>query len=301
LIQEPIIHQPVLLEETVAQLQIKPAGIYIDATFGRGGHSAALLKQLGPHGRLFAIDQDPEAADWAKKNFPTEKRLVFLKGAFTHLAQWAREYAILGHVNGIILDIGVSSPQLADPSRGFSFLHDGPLDMRMDPTQGQTAAEWLATASIEEMANLFKNYGEERFAHRIAKALATERQRRKITHTTQLAALICQAHPSWPKRLHPATKVFQAIRIHINQELAALSDTLEQALAVLGQGGRLTVITFHSLEAQVVKRFVNQTLQFSKITAPPIKWVKKKIKPSNQETIHNPRARSAILRVIEKL
>lgn len=299
-------HQPVLLAETLSQLQIIPNGIYLDATFGRGGHSASILAQLGQNGRLLAMDQDPEAATCAQQQFASDKRVIFNRRSFTQMAQWVNQMGLLGCVNGVLMDIGLSSPQLDNPERGFSFLRDGPLDMRMDCTQGETAAMWIANASASEMVKIFKRYGEERFANRIAAAIVRARQINAIVSTSQLAHIVAQAHPRWPPHIHPATKVFQAIRIHINQELTALSLGLAQSVQVLAQGGRLAVITFHSLEAQCVKHFVRQMNSVSDdfnapSMLPVMKWIQSKIKPSAKEIEENPRARSALLRVMEKL
>lgn len=304
-------HQPVLLAETLEQLKVVTTGIYIDATFGRGGHSSALLANLGPCGQILAMDKDPEAADFFGQHFSKDKRLQFYQGCFSNIAKWAFECGVLGQVQGILMDLGMSSPQLDNPARGFSFLKDGPLDMRLNPLQGKTAAQWLATATLGEMVEVFKRYGEERFSKRIASFIVKAKQLTPILTTGQLADIIKKAHPKWPKHIHPATKIFQAIRIHINQELTVLHKGLSQSLLVLKPAGRLAVITFHSLEAKVVKHFMRNAsnnagdlgdLAMQRVLQ-PMPFIKPigRFKPNTNELAGNPRARSSILRVMEKL
>jgi 16S rRNA (cytosine1402-N4)-methyltransferase len=303
-------HVPVLYEEVIETLAIKPEGIYIDGTFGRGGHSQAILNQLGPNGRLIAFDKDPEALVFAKQQL-NDSRFNIVQGSYTQLEATIIQQGLADRVSGILLDLGVSSPQLDNPERGFSFLRKGPLDMRMDPGQGLSAAEWLQVASDREIAEVLREYGEERFAKRIAAAIIKERQQQPLTSTTQLANVIAAAHPAWEKGKHPATQSFQAIRIFLNQELAELTDVLEQALRVLAIGGRLAVISFHSLEDRIVKRFMRTHIRGDDFPRDlPIKQVQltarlcnigQAIKPKAAEIQRNPRARSAVLRVVEKI
>lgn len=306
-------HNPVLLDEVISYLAIVPEGKYIDATFGRGGHAKAILQGLNSEGRLLALDKDPEAIRAARDQGLTEDPRFSLKqGSFTHMYEQALELGWLEHVQGILLDLGVSSPQLDDASRGFSFLQEGPLDMRMDTTQGMDAKEWVNTSSVEEMSRVFAEYGEERYNLRIAKAIAVAREKNKITTTSELAEIVSSAHPRWERHKHPATRVFQAIRIAINQELEELRLALEQSLEILAIGGRLLVISFHSLEDHVTKRFFNKygsTANLPRGLAIPQSEIDSKlrikriaaVKPSEREISINPRARSATLRIMEKL
>jgi 16S rRNA (cytosine1402-N4)-methyltransferase len=304
-------HQPVLLQEVIEHLAINPDGIYIDATFGRGGHSREILQRLNSKGRLLAIDQDPQAQAAAKKEFTQDQRFTFIAGSFKHLQEIAQSQDILGKVQGVLLDLGVSTPQLANPQRGFSFLHDGPLDMRMDTTKGLTAADWLNTAEQNAIADVFKRYGEERFARRIAASIVRARTHEPITTTSRLAQIIAAAQPVWQKGKHPATRCFQALRIFINDELAVLQMCLQQSLEVLAVGGRLLAISFHSLEDRIVKQFIRQHARGEfvpasiplKHSAMPVGRLRElaRVKPSHKEVAENPRARSAILRVAEKL
>lgn len=304
-------HQPVLLAEIVEALAIKPDGIYIDATFGRGGHSQAILEKLSEVGRLIAIDKDPEAVVFAKKQFVQEPRFAIVHGSFNQLGEIVKKEKITSRVDGVLLDLGVSSPQLDIPQRGFSFLQDGPLDMRMDPTRGMTAAEWIAQAKETEIADVLWKYGEERFARRMAKAIVNERAKEPICTTARLAEVVSKANPRWEKTKHPATRAFQAIRIFINQELIELSICLEQAMEVLAVGGRLVVISFHSLEDRIVKQFIRRYSRGEKLpieipviateVKPRLKSLGKPIKAKESEIAVNPRSRSAILRVAEKL
>ncbi|MCG7566594.1 16S rRNA (cytosine(1402)-N(4))-methyltransferase RsmH [Pseudoalteromonas sp. CnMc7-15] len=305
-------HISVLMTETIEALAIKPDGIYIDGTFGRGGHSGEILARLGEQGRLQAIDQDPSAIAAAQR-FANDSRFNIAHSRFSHLDEVAEAQGLTGKVDGILLDIGVSSPQLDDAGRGFSFMKDGPLDMRMDPSQGRSAAQWLAEAELEDMVFVFKKYGEEKFARRIATKIIETRAHTDINSTAQLAKLIDEAVPVKDKHKHPATRTFQAIRIYINSELEEIQTALQAALKVLKPGGRLVVISFHSLEDRIVKQFIKKQ---SKGEAMPrglpltdeqlkqqltLKAVGKAIKPSEEEIARNSRARSSVLRVAERL
>lgn len=305
-------HISVLMDETIDALAIKPDGIYMDGTFGRGGHSGQILARLGEHGRLQAIDQDPQAIKSAEK-FADDSRFAIAHTRFSNLYEVAQENDLLGKVDGILLDIGVSSPQLDDAERGFSFMKDGPLDMRMDPTSGRSAAQWLAEAELEDIVHVIKTYGEEKFGRRIAHKVLEVREHTPITTTKQLADLVDEAVPVKDKFKHPATRTFQAIRIYINSELEEIQTALQAALAVLKPGGRLVVISFHSLEDRIVKQFIKKQ---SKGAALPrglpltdaqinqnltLKAVGKAIKPSQAEIERNPRSRSSVLRVAQRL
>ena len=304
----PAQHLTVLLREAVEALAIKPAGVYVDATFGRGGHSKAILEQLGPEGRLLALDRDPQAIEVAAAI--GDKRLMVVHRAFGEIAEAVRE-AGFGSVDGVLTDIGVSSPQLDEGERGFSFRFDAPLDMRMDTTQGETAAEWLARAEIREITQVVRDYGEERFAFQIAKKIVAARSERSVATTGQLAALVREAVRTREPGQDPATRTFQALRIHINQELEQLALALPQARDVLNPEERLVVISFHSLEDRIVKRFMrdeaapddlpkNFPLKVSQLPPPRLALVGKAIKPATAETSANPRARSAVMRVAER-
>lgn len=305
------LHQPVLLAEVIDQLAIKADGVYVDATFGRGGHSQAILNQLGPSGRLIAMDKDPEAIVYAHHAFEHDKRFVIKQGSFAKLKTFLESQQLVGQVDGILFDLGVSSPQLDNPERGFSFLRPGKLDMRMDSTAKLDAASWIASVSEAELANVLWEYGEERFSRRIARAIVTARQVEPITTTTQLAGIIAEAHPAWQHGKNPATRSFQAIRIFINHELDDLQQGLIQSLDVLKIGGRLLVISFHSLEDRIVKHFIQEQERGQSFPAGlPIKQENIKtrmkrrghaIKPNEQEIESNLRARSAVLRIAEKL
>lgn len=302
-------HQPVLLEEVIANLAIKPDGVYVDATFGRGGHSREILAHLGVKGHLLAIDKDiaavSEAASWR------DGRMVVKQGSFTKVREWLQELGWLGRVNGVLLDLGVSSPQLDDAVRGFSFRHDGPLDMRMDPRQPYSAAEWINSAREEELMRIFKLYGEERFSRRIAHAIVVARAVEPITTTKRLAEIVSVANPHWEKTKHPATRVFQAIRIFVNDELNELRQVLEECLDILDVGGRLVVISFHSLEDRIVKDFIRHYVQRCDIPSRvPLrheqlqlrfKKIGGAVRANLSEVERNPRSRSATLRVLEKV
>ena len=309
---EPVFHHaPVLLDESLDALAIREDGIYIDCTFGRGGHSAAILAKLGDKGRLIALDRDNDAVASASKRLGGDPRFVIEHASFDRLADIATRHGVAGKVDGVLLDLGVSSPQLDDARRGFSFMNDGPLDMRMDTGSGMSAAEWLGNASEREIRDVLRTYGEERFAGRIAHAIVTARQEAPLMTTLQLARLVEKAVPRREKGKHPATRTFQAIRIRINQELEQLESVLGQVIDVLAQGGRLVIISFHSLEDRIVKRFLR------KYSTPPklprgvpvmaqeevtlLRLVGKSIVPSAKELASNPRARSSRLRVAERV
>ena len=302
-------HQTVLLREAVEALEIKPSGTYVDGTFGRGGHSRAILEQLGPQGRLLALDRDPQAVAVARAI--NDQRLTMLHHSFGELAA-AVQQAGIDAVDGVLLDIGVSSPQLDEGGRGFSFRFDAPLDMRMDTTQGETAAEWLARAEIRDITEVIRNYGEERFAFQIAKKIVATRSERPVATTGELAALVRETVWTREPGQDPATRTFQALRIHINQELEQLALVLPQAMAVLKPGGRLVVISFHSLEDRIVKRFMrdeavpdtlpkNLPLRTADLPQPRLRLIGKPVKAGAAEVSANPRARSAVMRVAEKL
>lgn len=301
-------HKPVLFDEALHALRIKPSGIYIDGTFGRGGHSQAILAQLDQAGKLYAFDRDPDAIDHAK-GIAQDSRFQIAHRPFSEMAEQASSWGITKQVNGILLDIGVSSPQLDDATRGFSFKADGPLDMRMDPTRGQSAADWLMRAKEEEIAKVIKEYGEEKFFRRISKAIVNARAETPLTHTRQLAEIVAKAHPAWEKGKDPATRTFQAIRIFINGELEELKVALNQALDVLAPNGRLAVISFHSLEDRIVKQFIQKHARGDDFPPdlpvsvdalkPRLKKLGKMITASDAEITENPRARSARLRIAE--
>ncbi|HLB57204.1 MAG TPA: 16S rRNA (cytosine(1402)-N(4))-methyltransferase RsmH [Gammaproteobacteria bacterium] len=305
------LHQPVMLAEVIEHLAIKPDGVYLDATIGRGGHAQAILNQLGPTGRLLAMDKDPEAVAYACQHFLDDKRFMIQHGTFAELAKFVAKQNLVGKISGILFDLGVSSPQLDNPERGFSFMKNGKLDMRMDFSEGMDAATWIAKVDEKELADVLWIYGEERFSRRIARAIVAAREITPITTTLQLAEIIRKAMPVWQKGKHPATRSFQAIRIKVNRELDDLKLGLVQGLEVLSKGGRLLVISFHSLEDRLVKQFMQQRERGPEIPAGlPIKHthiplnfkrVGRAIKPSMREIAENPRARSAVLRIGEKL
>ena len=282
-------------------------GSYVDGTFGRGGHATRILESLSPRGSLLALDQDPEAAAVAELICANDSRMRFRSTNFRALADCAAP----GSVQGVLLDLGVSSPQLDNPARGFSFSHDGPLDMRMDPEGGQSAADWLANVKEAELARVLKELGEERFARRIARAIVNARREGPIQRTAHLAEIISAANPKWEPNKHPATRSFQAIRLHINSELESLQDALSAALSVLAKGGRLVVISFHSLEDRIVKRFIRNASRGRQL--PPgvpisfeeqqvsLKPIGKAVMPSPTEVAANPRARSAVMRIAERI
>jgi 16S rRNA (cytosine1402-N4)-methyltransferase len=304
-------HQPVMLKEAVEGLNIQEDGTYVDATFGRGGHTKEIIESLGHKGRLIAIDQDLEAIAVAEQQYKNEQRVCLIHGTFSKLRDFVRQAGPDEQVRGVLFDIGVSSPQLDDATRGFSFMRDGPLDMRMDTSSGISAAEWLAKVSERDLTQVLREYGEERFARRIANRVVETRGESPLTTTRELAELIKAAVPKIEKHKHPATRSFQAIRIYINRELEFLSSALEQSLDVLAVGGRLVVITFHSLEDRIVKRFMREQARGKQLPKGiavlntememRLKIVGKAVKPSQQEINNNPRARSAVLRIAEKI
>jgi len=304
-------HTPVLLDEVLAGLSVRPDGRYCDATFGRGGHTAAILGALGPAGRVVAIDRDPEAIRAGRRRFAAEARLTLIQGSFGSLEERVRAAGFEGELDGVLLDLGVSSPQLDEAARGFSFMQDGPLDMRMDNESGQSAAQWLAKAGEREIADVIRGLGEERFARRIARAVVAARAEAPITRTAALAALVAEAVPTREPGKHPATRTFQAIRIHVNGELDALESALPQAVRLLAPGGRLCVISFHSLEDRIVKRFIRREEQGDPVYAglpnvpvharARLKRVGGAVMAGEPEVRANPRARSAVLRVAERL
>lgn len=304
-------HQSVLLEEAVHALAIQPNGIYVDATFGRGGHSLEILKYLGDAGRLIVIDKDLEAIAYAKQKLAQDPRVTSFHGSFAEIERYARQTQAYGQINGILVDLGVSSPQLDEADRGFSFMKEGPLDMRMNAEQTLDAATFVNQASEEMLAQVFYDYGEERFSRRIAAAIVKARQLEPIASTQRLAEIVKAANPRWEKHKHPATRVFQAIRIYVNEELKDLQHFLQTVCPVLAIGGRLVVISFHSLEDRIVKTFMRQKEEGPQLpayipvqtmeTQKQFKRIGKAIKPGEQEIRHNPRARSAVLRIGEKL
>jgi len=306
-----LIHKPVLLEETLTALNIKPDGCYVDGTFGRGGHSQEIIKQLGENGKLLAFDKDPQAIATANSIAANDDRLHVKRGSFTQLKETVEALGWQGKVDGIFLDLGVSSPQLDDAERGFSFRFDGPLDMRMDPDSGQSAAQWLASAEERDIMMVLFDYGEEKFARRIAKAIVEAREEQPINTTKRLASIVAAANPSKERNKDPSTRTFQAIRIFINQELEDLKTCLSQAIELLAPGGRLVVISFHSLEDRIVKRFIREQCKGDDFPLDlPVmhaqlnqnmKMIGKAIKAGRKELDENPRARSAVMRVAERL
>jgi 16S rRNA (cytosine1402-N4)-methyltransferase len=305
-------HLSVLLQESIDGLAIKPDGIYMDATFGRGGHSRQILKALSDKGQLIAIDRDLSAIE-AAKAFADDSRFSIHHRPFSELQQVAEELGLLGKIDGILMDLGVSSPQLDDADRGFSFMRNGPLDMRMDTTRGVSAAQWLAVAEEQDITQVIKEFGEEKFGKRIAHGIVNARQVTPITDTAQLAEIIDLAVPVKDKFKHPATRSFQAIRIYVNSELDEIKTGLKAALNTLAPQGRLAVISFHSLEDRLVKRFMREQsrglnvphgmpiMQAEIDAAKAMKTIGKAMKPSNEELKQNVRARSSVLRVAEKL
>jgi 16S rRNA (cytosine1402-N4)-methyltransferase len=303
-------HAPVLRDEAVTALNVRADGIYVDATFGRGGHTRAILEQLGADGQMLALDRDPQAVASAKQQFANEARLTMVHGPFSMLGRAVDERGWRGRVNGILFDLGVSSPQLDDPARGFSFRNDGPLDMRMDTTRGESAADWLNRAEEQEIIDVLFQLGEERYARRIARAILRNREQTPITTTKLLAEIIAGAVPTRERRQDPATRSFQAIRLHINRELDELREALPQALEALAPRGRLVVISFHSLEDRIVKQFMRTQEKGREL--PPdlpvrhveiqsrLKVIGKPVRASDDEVRRNPRARSAVLRIAEK-
>ncbi len=305
------LHIPVLREEVLAYLRIQKQGIYVDCTFGRGGHSKAILSKIGDNARLIAIDRDPEALEAAQRELASDRRFHIEQGPFTMLATLAEKLGIEAKVDGVLFDLGVSSPQLENPRRGFSFLHQGPLDMRMDPGVGVSAAAWLAAASNQEIARVIREYGEERYAKTIARAIVEGRKQAPLETTEQLARLVERVKPVHERAIHPATRCFQAIRIFINDEVNQLKTALGQAVNILRPCGRLLVISFHSLEHRIVKRFFTEQARgdpyppelpvMQSQLNPRLRIVGRPIRPKPMEIRGNPRSRSATLRVAEKL
>jgi 16S rRNA (cytosine1402-N4)-methyltransferase len=306
-------HITVLLDEAVEALAVRSGGCYLDGTFGRGGHSRLILQHLGPDGRLLGFDKDPQAIATGQALAAEDGRFVIVQRSFAELGSELQTRGLEGKVGGILLDLGVSSPQLDDPERGFSFMNDGPLDMRMDPSRGMSAAEFIATAPVEEIARVFKEYGEERFAKRMAGAVVARRVVQPFERTGDLAEVLKVANPAWEKGKNPATRAFQGLRIHVNNELGDLEAGLEAALEALEIGGRLVVISFHSLEDRIVKLFMRKLVKGEadnmprnlpiqhKAFEPKIRLVGKAQFASDEETRANPRSRSAVMRVAEKL
>mgnify|MGYP002133370277 CR=1 FL=1 len=306
-----MLHETVLLQESVDALDIKPAGIYVDGTFGRGGHSKAILQRLGSQGKLLVIDKDKEAIVHAHNCFNQDPRVEIFHGSFSKIGEFTKKAGVYGGVDGILLDLGVSSPQLDDAERGFSFMKPGPLDMRMNQEDVMSAEQFVNNMDEDNMVEIFRNYGEERYAKRIAHAIVKCRLERPITTTQDLANIVKEANPRWEKNKHPATRVFQAIRIYINQELHDLEVFLTEAMSVLAVGGRLAIISFHSLEDRIVKQFMRvqeqgaplpKGIPFRSIDYPKcFRRIGKAVKPSVLETEKNIRSRSAVLRIGEKL
>lgn len=303
------LHRSVLLREAVDALVTDPGGFYIDGTFGRGGHSAAILQRLDSGGRLLGIDKDPQAVAYAGERFADDRRFAIWHGSFATMDEAAEGRR--GEVSGILLDLGVSSPQLDQAERGFSFRQDGPLDMRMDTSRGISAAEWINSESEAELARVFREYGEERFARRMAGAIVRRRAEKPFRRTLDLAEVVKAANPAWEKGKHPATRVFQAIRIYINGELEELEQALEKSLQLLAPGGRLVVISFHSLEDRLVKRFIRDQERGPKLPrglpvmdsqiAKKLRSVGKAVRAEAGEVDENLRSRSAVMRVAERL
>lgn len=287
-------HAPVMLEEVLSLLEGPADGLYVDGTYGRGGHSSALLARLGPAARLHVFDQDPEAVATAQARHADDPRVTVHASNFDRMREVLAAHG--GQVHGLLLDLGVSSPQLDEAARGFSFSHDGPLDMRMNPGAGRSAAQWLAEAAAEEIADVLWRYGEERNSRRIARRIVESRLEAPLITTGQLAKLIAGVPGPRSRTIHPATRSFQAIRIHLNRELEALETALPQAVDLLAPGGRLAIISFHSLEDRIVKRYLRDRSQGE---MPPLRLIKKQF-PTSAECSRNPRARSAVLRGAEK-
>jgi len=304
------IHIPVLKREAIDALNIHSGGIYIDATLGRAGHAKAIAQEMGPKGQLFAFDRDLCAIELGEKVFADDSRVQILHSEFNRMQAVLRDIASVEKVDGVLMDLGVSSPQLDQAERGFSFMRDGELDMRMDQCKGETAAQWLARVDERDLMMVLFELGEEKFARRIARAIVLEREEVTIESTLQLATIIEASIPKKDKHKHPATRTFQAIRLHVNQELFQVSDALPQAVQLLNEGGRLAVISFHSLEDRIVKRFMRElsTPNLPPKNIPvteeayltPLKTIGKAIKPSRREVSENPRSRSSVLRIAER-
>lgn len=305
------VHIPVLVKEIIQGLGIQPEGSYIDCTFGRGGHSQAILKRLGEHGRLFVFDKDPHAINSARILASKDTRIHVFHSSYSNLFTRLEKYGLIGSINGVLFDLGVSSTQIDNPERGFSFNLEGNLDMRMDPTSGMTASNWINNATFDEITHVLKNFGEEKYARRISKAIVRTRTNQPISTTTQLSEIVCSAIPTWEKKKHPATRTFQAIRIFLNNELDELAEGLSQAFDLLNFNGRLVVASFHSLEDRLVKRFMREYSTndpypkdipvTTSMIKPRLKIIGKVLKPTASEISSNPRARSARLRIAEKI
>lgn len=303
-------HIPVLKREVLDALNVRSGGVYVDATLGRAGHARAILERIGAAGHLIGFDRDPRAIELGEELFAGDKRVHLIHSEFARMAEQLHEFTEFEKVDGVLMDLGVSSPQLDQAERGFSFMRDGDLDMRMDPTQGESAAQWLARVDERDLMMVLFDLGEEKFARRIARAIVLEREESKIESTLQLASIIENAIPRKEKHKHPATRTFQAIRLQVNQELSQVSEALPQAVQLLNEGGRLAVISFHSLEDRIVKRFIRElsTPNLPPRNIPvteeayltPLKAIGKAIKPGKQEIADNPRARSSVLRVAER-
>lgn len=302
-------HIPVLLDEVLQALNVGPASVVVDATYGRGGHAEAIVNRLGESGRLLALDRDPEAVADARRRLGADPRVTIEHASFSQLGEQCDRHGMSGRVTGLLFDLGVSSPQLEEPGRGFSFRHEGPLDMRMDPSTGISAAEWVNGAEEVEIARVLREYGEERFARRIARAIARVRAQQPIQTTRALAEIVADAVPTRERGQDPATRTFQAIRIHVNRELAEVEAALPQAVRVLAPGGRLAVISFHSLEDRRVKHFLRGEARAPELppgipVAPPfhprLKLLGRAVRPSAEEMRRNPRSRSALLRIAER-
>lgn len=298
---EPIdpAHEPVMLETVLRFWYQDAEGVYVDATYGRGGHSAALLARLGPGARLCLLDRDPEAVAHARARFAGDPRVVVAHGPFSRLAEFARAWSVEGRVTGVLLDLGVSSPQLEAAVRGFSFQHEGPLDMRMDPFSGRSAAAWLSDLDERRLAEVLESYGEERHARRIARAIVHARRAGRLATTADLAAAVARAVPRRDTRRHPATRTFQALRIAVNDELGELRAVLPQAAGILALSGRLLVLSFHSLEDRIVKNFLRPARRGEPSSAGLLPVAS--LAPDPAERGRNPRARSARLRVAQKV
>ena len=305
------LHVPVLLNEVLEHLQVRADGFYVDGTFGRGGHARKILEKLGPDGRLLVIDKDLEAVRVAEELAKADPRVIAEHAGFGGLEEILMRHGIFGQIDGILLDLGVSSPQLDTPERGFSFQADGPLDMRMDTTEPQTAEVWINSAGFGDIAHVISRFGEDQNARRIAKAICTARDEQRITTTTQLAGLIEKAVPRYGKGRHPATKTFQAIRIHLNDELGQLRRALDTTVGSLTKGARLCIVSFHSLEDRMVKRFMRDHSRVDPALSrlpvvpesarPVLQLINGAIKAGDAELAVNPRSRSAVLRVSEVL
>jgi 16S rRNA (cytosine1402-N4)-methyltransferase len=303
-------HTPVLVNQVFAALEPRPAGLYVDATFGRGGHSARILEALGADGHLIAIDRDPEAIAAGRVRFAGEPRLRLVHGEFGELETLVRAQGLGTQCHGILFDFGVSSPQLEHAARGFSFIQDGPLDMRMDPTRGQPISAWLARASADAMRHVIASFGQERFAGAIAREIVRARMEQPLTRTSELASLVARTVRTREPGKHPATRTFQALRIWLNDELGQIERGLAQSLSLLAPGGRLVAISFHSLEDRLVKEFIRRHSEPDPLLAslpqlpatqlPPLRRIGRKQRASADEIDANPRARSALLRAAEK-